>query len=174
MKKHLIAASVLAGISLLVTSVKADTSATPSAKPFLTPPQLALTTGTNWLASVAQRMELSGVYIATLNNGKAQIDRGGIATEYVIREYDINTSFRFRPGLCVTLPSDLATTFVGAGCVFGVVPDGSLEKWLNTAPIFELVAKAVKWSNLYGFFELGSQYDQWKPFVAFGGGVKVW
>ena len=147
-------------------SAQADT-------PLFTPPQVALTVGTNWLSSVAERLELSGVYIATVAGGTA-IDRGGFSTEYVIREFDYNTALRFKPGVCIIEPADLSHTYVGGGCVFGVVPDGQLETWLNQAPIFELIAKTVKWSNLYGFLALGSQIDKLNGFVAFGGGVKVW
>ena len=196
MNRHIKFAAILASLSIATAFCRADTatnaqpangapesalltdtaaqSTNAAPQPFLTPLRLNVLAGTNWLGTVAAKMDFSGVYLVTLKGGKANIDRGGVATEYVIREVDWQTYMRFRPGLCVTLPGDMVTVYLGAGCVFGVVPDGKLEIWLNQAPIFELIGKAVKWSNLYGFGEVGSQYSQWQPFVAFGAGIKLW
>lgn len=140
----------------------------------LVSPDAALNVSTNWLATVANKLNFSGVYIVQANNGKAQIDRGGISTEYGIREYDWKTNLRFIPGLCVTFPSTLDYTIINAGCCMGLVPNGKLEETLDHTPIIELLAKTVKLSELYLFLGFGSQYDQWRPDIIFGGGVKIW
>ena len=172
--------AVIASLMLAATLGFAQTKTTITTNivttQLFTPPSIALAVGTNWLSQTVSKLDMSGVYIASLDHStkKVVVDRGGFATEYVIREYDLDTNLRFRPGIAVTLPADLSRTLVGAGCVFGVVPEGKLEQWLNSAPMFELIAKATKWSNLYGFVELGSQYNEWSPFVGFGGGIKIW
>jgi len=180
-RKHIIAAAILALLSL--ANAFGDTNAAPvvdpkvntqGVQPFFTPPQLALAVGTNWLSRTASKIEFSGLDIITFEHHKASVGRGGIGTEYVIREIDTDNGFRFRPGIAIIEDGNLSHTYIGAACTFGVVAGGKAETWLDQAPVFELVAKATKWSNLYAFVAVGSQLDRGNGFVSIGGGTKIW
>ena len=167
--KSLITLSMFVSI-VLAQADSTNTTINTNVLPLIDPPKFVA--ATNWFSKMATSMEISGVYTITMKNHKPQ--GGAVATMWSFFEEDWNDKLHFRAGPVALMTLQDQTAFGGIGTTINIVPNGSLEKKFNTAPILGMVSKLVKWSDLYMFLTVGSQVDKNNPFVGIGGGLRCW